>query len=234
MDFWSLLSTAEEGGIRPARRRAGGLKGASVSDLNAKDGAITSIEGQRSCLVCCCVYVRLSTLWVFHLRFSFFWTGHGQPCLYDQINFTLLWRMVFSFQPLLHHAHNAIFKCAFLAAWCSLAICSSSSLTLRTSPDWWGCGLVLFICISGNDIHIVCFSEQKLSRFSVWYLGLDFLSRLLFLRGKSQLLWAVIFLGGNLFLFYAARVLDQALNALKQKCFGPQPFTPSALLYVIE
>lgn len=60
-------------GIRPVRRRAGGLKGASISDFNGKDGAITSIEGQCSCLVCCLLYMslRLSSLWVFHLMFSF-------------------------------------------------------------------------------------------------------------------------------------------------------------------
>lgn len=152
------------------------------------------------------------------------------------IKYTLHSHEELYFGQLCDNTHNAILKCAFLAAWYSLAICASSSLTLRTSPDWWGGGEVCLFVYREWNIHIVRFSEQKLSRFSQckWYLGLDFHSRLLLLRGKSQLLWAVIFLGGNLFLFHAARVLDQALNALKQKCFGPQPFTPSALLYVIE
>lgn len=118
---------------------------------------------------------------------------------------------------------------------------------IHFTPSWWienvpwlmgrlGGAVSVYLYIGEWNIHIARFSEQKLSRFSQckWYLGLDFHSRLLLLRGKRQLLWAVIFLGGNLFLFHAARVLDQALNALKQKCFGPQPFTPSALFYVIE
>lgn len=53
MYFWSLLSTTEEGGIRPARRRGRSLKTASTSDSNGKDGAINSSLGQFLYCVCC-------------------------------------------------------------------------------------------------------------------------------------------------------------------------------------
>lgn len=160
-----------------------------------------------------CCSLKMIFFMTIRVMYSHVWT----------IKYTLHSHEKLYFGQLCNNTHNAILKCAFLAAWYSLAICS----------------FVYYLCLFVYRewiIHIVCFSEQKLSRFSQckWYLGLDFHSRLLLLRGKSQLLRAVIFLGGNLFLFHAARVLDQALNALKQKCFGPQPFTPSALLYVIE
>lgn len=75
------------------RRRVGGLKGASISDFNGKDGAITLVEGQCSCLVCCCVYVTLviNTVSVSLNIFLFYdHMGHVHPCLRDQIHFTLM------------------------------------------------------------------------------------------------------------------------------------------------
>lgn len=136
------------GGIRPARRRAGGLKGASISDLNAKDGAITSIEGQSSCLVCCCVYVtQVSNIVSVSLKISLFMNGSCTPRVYT-IKYISRSRaeLCFHFGHFLQHTHNAVFKNVhFLAAWCSLAICSSSSLTWRTSPDWRGGLFCLFV-----------------------------------------------------------------------------------------
>ncbi len=159
------------GGIRPARRRAGGLKGASISAFNGEDGAITSVEGQCSCLVCCCVYMslKLSTLWVFHLRFSFFWPyGSCTPTTVRSNTFHAL-------------VKNCIFISASCATYpqCHFKMCISSSMVFISNllfqfthfgnVPWLmgegGCSVYLYI--REWNIHIARFSEQKLSRFSL-------------------------------------------------------------------
>lgn len=147
------------GGIRPARRRAGGLKGASISDFNGKDGAITSMrDGVHAWFVAMYMSVRLSALSLTEDDLFSVCTGHEHPCLNNHIHFTLLWRIAFWPVVLTIPFYH---QCAFLAAWYSLTICSSSSLTLRPSPDWCGGG-GLFICTSGNEIFILyAFSSRS-------------------------------------------------------------------------
>lgn len=71
-------------GIRPARRRAGGLKGVSISGCNGKDGAITLAERRCSCLVCCFVYVtQIINIVSVSLIFSCLWPYRSWTiCLY--------------------------------------------------------------------------------------------------------------------------------------------------------
>ena len=182
---------------------------------------------------------RLTTLWVFHLRFSFSWPlGSRAPMSVQSIPFhTHVESCVFISGPVVQHNHNAILECAFLSSMVFISNLLFQFTHFENVP-WLmlgGGGLFCLFVYQGMKYSYCTLSRAEVIQIQCkWYLGLDFRSRLLLLRGKSRLLWAVIFLGGNLFLFHAARVLDQALNALKQKCFGPQPFTPSALLYVIE
>lgn len=127
------------GGIRPVRRKkgGGGLKGASISDFNGRDGAITSIEGQHPCLAYF-LYMGINTARISLKIFPFSW-----PQKVARPHFCTIKCVLHSLEELHFHfstvqcTHSATLKCAFLAAWYSLTICHSSSLTLRASPDWW-------------------------------------------------------------------------------------------------
>lgn len=78
MHFWSLLSTTEEGELGQ-RGEEGGVKGASISDFNGRDGAITSIEGQHPRLACF-LYMVINTARISLKIFHFYdQKGHVPP-----------------------------------------------------------------------------------------------------------------------------------------------------------
>lgn len=142
------------GGIRPARRRAGGLKGASISDFNGKDGAITLVEGQCSCSVCFSVYV--TQVMRVSLKIFFFY-DHMRSCTLMSVRSNIFYTLV----------RNCIFILASCATYpqCHFKMCISSSMVFISNlffqfthfenvPLIDGGG-VLFICISGNEIFIL-------------------------------------------------------------------------------
>lgn len=118
MHFWSLLSTTEEGelGQRGGEEEGrGGLKSASISDFNGRDGAITSIEGQYPRLACF-LYMVINTARISLKIFRFYdQKGHVPPFLYNQMCFTLFRRVAFSFQ------HSTMYS------QCYFKMCISSS-----------------------------------------------------------------------------------------------------------
>lgn len=80
MHFWSLLSTTEEGELgQRGGEEGGGVKGASISDFNGRDGAITSIEGQYPRLACF-LYMVINTARISLKIFCFYdQKGHVPP-----------------------------------------------------------------------------------------------------------------------------------------------------------
>ena len=160
------------GGIRPARRRAEGLKGASISDFNGKDGAITWVEGQCSCLVCCCVYASpLNSVVSVSLEIFFFVTSRVTRTHVRTINYILHSHgaLCFHFGTVVQRTHNAILECAFLSSMVFISNLLFQFTHFENVP-WLMCGgaaCSVYLYIKEWNIHIVRFLEQKLSRFSV-------------------------------------------------------------------
>lgn len=88
-----------------------------------------------------------------------------------------------TFGPVVQLSYNACLKCAF----CS-SLLFISNLLFQFSVPRLGGGWLLFICISQNEIFILYAFPSRSYGFSQckWYLGLDFHSRLLLLRGKAN------------------------------------------------
>lgn len=140
---------------------------------------------------CCCVfYSRYQHCRAFSPKIPDVHTGHVAPRLSHQTHFTLSQR---AFGPVVQLAYNACLKCAFCDACLKCAFCSSllfiSNLLFQFSVPRLGWGVwLLFICISQNEIFILYAFPSRSYGFSQckWYLGLDFHSRLLLLRGKAN------------------------------------------------
>lgn len=110
-------------------------------------------------------------------------TGHAPPRLSHQTHFTLSQR---TFRPVVQRTYNACLKWAF----CSSLLFISNLLFQFSVPRLGrrGGGGLLFICILQNEIFILYAFPSRSYGFSQckWYLGLDFHSRLLLLRGKAN------------------------------------------------
>lgn len=155
------------GGIRPARRRGRGgvVKGASISDFNGRDGAITSIEGQYPRLACF-LYMVINTARISLKIFRFYdQKGHVPPFLYNQMCFTLFRRVAFSFQ------HSTMYsQCYFKMCISSSAVFINNLLfqfTYFESVPWLMGGLFCLFVYQGMKNSYCALFEQKLSRFSV-------------------------------------------------------------------
>lgn len=164
MHFWSLLSTTEEGELGQ-RGEEGGVKGASISDFNGRDGAITSLRDSIHAWLVFCIW--LSTLQEFHLRFSVFMTRKVTypPFLYNQMCFTLFRRVAFSFE------HSTMYsQCYFKMCISSSAVFINNLLfqfTYFESVPWLMGGLFCLFVYQGMKNSYCALFEQKLSRFSV-------------------------------------------------------------------
>lgn len=96
-----------------------------------------------------------------------------------------------TFGPVVQRSYNACLKCAFCSSLLFISNLLFQFSVPRLGRRWvgGGCeGWLLFICISQNEIFILYAFPSRSYGFSQckWYLGLDFHSRLLLLRGKAN------------------------------------------------